>query len=273
MAYNPYEAENEASQPQTQSPFSLVGEYYKYKYFANPSTWSGSRGIATPFNISPTGESITKYFRAVHQAFKGSQTQPGGFWKATKAANEGFKEMMTAGGGRIFGYDALKERMVREAPYKIRHAYVKQGMPGKLFTYKEDLLEKELAGVMPKDVIVGYSKKKRPKFKAFQGLKGVQRKRALMKAYNNPASPEQKAAVQSIRKALTDRAAALKNQVAKGIMSSQKWQLFARGSLKYGIRAMKAVSVVGAAMMFADIGMMVFQPVGAAIMEEAVDLG
>lgn len=268
MAYSPYESQNEPSQGLNISPAGAVGEYFKLKYLQWPGTWSGSRGIATPFGIHPTRDSLSKYFDSVKKAYKGyynpttGHTVQGSFRSALSAARSNFGAMAKAGGGRVFGYDEYSGKLAKATDH-LRRVKAGEFVPKNFVKAKSRILK-------TKNIVSGPAGQYQFIFEHTDMPNFMSAGRSMDARFNSISSIDKEilAVNEKISKFQTNLVGKSKNRVTR--LASQKgW----RTAAKWGIRGMKAASVVGAGLMAIDIGLMIGEPIGRLLVNEATRLG
>lgn len=263
MAYDPYGSQE--SQPVGQSPFSWVGSYYTFKYFQNPFTWDMSRGIATPFGISPTEKGLSTFGKTVAGTYRKE-----GFWKTLRSVPKELRKAATAGKGKILGTSSIQQRIARlqkeldrsiASSAKLRE-FVKA-------TSNFDAIPRELAGFP--DPIAKVIKRRNVAPGKVAGLK-TGKTWEYVGRYPKPSKSvafditnrlelwdEREILIKKL--GFNQRRQALFRKGIKGLKRAKFWS-------KAAIGTGKAVSVIGALWLAADVGMMVAEPLGRMLVEQ-----
>lgn len=260
MAMDPYGAYDSQPMDEQQgsgfSPLGAVGEYYKFKYTAMPSTWSPGKGIATPFGI--TGTSAKSWLdKAVTAGTVDDDFSIGRFMgNAWKNRGDLFGG---EGTGRVFGSAGDKKLINKIIDYR-------QRAQAHLSTLRTRI------GDIPRDMV-------RPKYGSdFVRFKGKTGKGWIPRAYKRTSFRvgnkivEEKALEETAKNwekanVLGKRARTTKariGQLSKKLSGVKRTAFMKQAA----IGTAKAASFIGAAMMIADIGMMIGQPIGRAIVEQ-----
>lgn len=282
MAYDPYGAPAE-QQPQGLGFKDIVTapfEYYKFKYFQNPMTWSGTKGIALPFDFNRASYRIAG--DAMANAYKDK-----GFFAAVKAPFSKWKDMKAVG-GRAFGYDNYISRLT-QAQQEVSRVVGMDVKPQRILAERERLLKrmeslrKGQMDLMWQQREMGTSMKYKsfsdmympdPSQPSFKARARLARKLQKREEYLKTWTAKTEGRLTEINKFFNTRSVRT-SKLVKGAESKvtalvrKRWAM--RG-LKWGVRGMKAVSAVGFLAFAADAAGMVFEPIGASLVQQANSL-
>lgn len=255
MAYDPYG--NQDTQP-VESPFSLVGSGLKWHFLQRPSTWSGSEGVRLPFGV--TGKTGKAFMSAVAEGY-----QDKGFWGATKSVFSSSK-WMEGTTGRIGSYEVyagklgrVQRRVSKLTGMKSRleeyRSFVKKERMPKPRPFTQDDITKRAYGIWEK----GGGESTANWARAEKELSDIFKTET--KRYHRTSRVIGKGTKDLKR---IDPLLAKAKSKAGGLLAQKGGRIAA----KWGIRGMKAASWVGAMWLFADISMMVMEPVGRFAVEQ-----
>jgi hypothetical protein len=274
MAYTPYGAPPEQQQGfGAKDILSAPFEYYKGKYTALPSTWSGSKGIALPFNFNKASYKIAG--DAMAQAYKDE-----GFFAAVKAPFSKWKEMKAAG-GRAFGYDQyMDEYSSANAEFNtVRQAFSaaskKQEKYAATFAYRSDLLKRQR-------IVENAGRNAAWSQQSTKGHFGIGKNSRKARSVERRVAEIQgrlSSKIENQTMKLAGFGSGMRSPINdKPVLAAyEKVQKLARkrfimGGAKLAVRGMKAMSAIGMLSLAADVAGMVFEPIGAAIVQQANSL-
>lgn len=261
---NPYDPFDRM--PEEQGPgFGFgVGEYYKFKYFQNPWTWSGTKGVATPFGV--TGATFRTAGRAFGEGYEARGLR-GGFAEMLSRR----KEIMEAGTGRIWGsrdYDKYIDTL------KKRIGIAQKTNP--LILQERAKIFKQFDAIKRGEINLMYRQRTYGAAPAMKfndpRLKVAMRERAHTLRWESALKKTRARAEQR----LTDLSSAKQRDLSrrKDVIARLEDKLSTTiskkrlmGVRKWGIRGMKAVSAVGFMLMMKDIGMAIGEPLARTFIE------
>jgi hypothetical protein len=270
MAMSPYGMQG--SQPmEEQKDFSLVSEYFKFKYLAWPGTYSPTKGIATPFGFAPNARSISRLTSKIaidarRAGFAAWET--GASEAAVKAAQlkggarsffGNFKEAWSGGKaqGRVLGYESYT-RKLDQANRSVSAASA---------PLKDAWKTRRAARVDPTRSINALKK-----VSARTGGYATTRGGATI-----PGDPktwvEAESKILQLRSKMTKIDSSTVKSIAtlrgkKGAVTRLLTQKSARQAGKLAITGAKAVSWIGLGLMIGEVALAVGQPIGRAIMDQ-----
>lgn len=233
----------------------MVGEYYKFKYTAMPSTWSGSEGVATPFGFSPTWRGFRRLERKVAVAWGRAQQRGASFFgrnvDAFRALKQNWGAWWSAGGGRIGGYESYIERtrtanqIYKKSLDAVKRAEAEVGGRTRAYFNFREQYEKALQPLKTG----GFGKVKGADWRTWE--KRVTSSRGAMEAARTKLAEMQ-----------------VKHKLSKETLTRLVGQQGIRTVGKWAIRGAKAVSWIGTALFFADVAGMVAEPIGRAMVQQ-----
>jgi len=275
MPYDPYGSQDPNAESNISfNPFSLAKDYLKWHFMMNPATWSGAKGMALPIGFSASKASWVAAGKEIGSNFK-------------RGWHHGMGSIFEQGWGlrghgeqRIGGWENWVTKTGRHGSEITKNAYtafhkveLKAAIKKATQEAHENAINRltkhfEAGAQAGKKKPLGKGAKNRIRNHAEETFKNLNGNEELLEL----SQGEVRATMSAMKGAIRGDTAAITRRM-EGELSKKLWATIGtRTAMKWGFRAMKAVSIVGFASTAIDIGLMVGEPIGRVLMNQAANL-